>query len=66
MLAVFLFASAAEAQKTGTKRSVSDGDISAGLKEALGKGVRSAIASLGKEDGFLANPRVRIPLPLKT
>jgi hypothetical protein len=33
------------------------------LKEALGKGVRSAINSLGKQNGFLLNPRVKIPLP---
>ncbi|MFZ1702047.1 MAG: DUF4197 domain-containing protein [Pyrinomonadaceae bacterium] len=43
--------------------SVSDTDIASGLKEALGKGVRVAINSLGKEDGFLKNPRVTIPLP---
>jgi len=46
-----------------TNRNISDTDISAGLKEALGKGVRTAINSLGKENGFLLNPRVKIPLP---
>ena len=45
------------------KNKVSDSDISGGLKEALGKGVSSAIKSLGKEDGFLGNIRVKIPLP---
>jgi Protein of unknown function (DUF4197) len=46
-----------------TNRKVSDNDISAGLKEALGNGVKSAVNSLGKPNGFLLNPRVKIPLP---
>ncbi len=46
-----------------TNRNVSDNDIAAGLKEALGKGVSTAIKTLGKENGFLLNPRVKIPLP---
>ena len=45
------------------KNKVSDSDISGGLKEALGRGVSNAIKSLGKEDGFLSNVRVKIPLP---
>lgn len=35
----------------------------AGLKAALEQGSNAAIAALGKTDGFLANPQVRIPLP---
>lgn len=46
-----------------TSRNVSDNDIAAGLKEALGKGVTTAIKTLGKPNGFLLNPRVKIPLP---
>lgn len=46
-----------------TNRSVSDSDIASGLKEALGKGIKSAVNSLGKQNGFLLNPRVKIPLP---
>lgn len=45
------------------KPKVSDNEISGGLKEALSKGVSSAIKSLGKEDGFYRNLRVKIPLP---
>jgi len=56
-----IFVSAAAAQRSTTK--VSDNDIAGGLKEALSKGVGSAIKSLGKEDGFLGNVRVKIPLP---
>ncbi len=52
--------STAAAQRTG---NVSDGEIAGGLKEALSKGVSTAIKSLGKENGFLGNVRVRIPLP---
>ena len=40
-------------------------DISSGLKEALFKGVRFAVDSLGRENGFLDNARVKIPLPGK-
>lgn len=42
---------------------MSDSLISRGLTEALFKGVRSAVDSLGRRDGFLSNSRVRIPLP---
>jgi hypothetical protein len=34
-----------------------------GLKDALGQGAANAVASLGRQDGFLGNPKVRIPLP---
>ena len=35
----------------------------AGLKAALEKGSQAAVGALGRTDGFLGNPRVRIPLP---
>jgi len=35
----------------------------AGLKAALEKGSQAAIATLGRTDGFLGNPQVKIPLP---
>ena len=38
-------------------------EASNGLKTALEKGVLAAIALLGKTDGFLGNPKVRITLP---
>ena len=40
-------------------------DIAAGLKEALAKGTTNAIDSLGRNNGFWDNPKVRIPLPGK-
>lgn len=42
---------------------LSEKDAVAGLKAALNKGTDSAIGKLGKTDGFLGNPQVRIPLP---
>lgn len=44
---------------------LSTSDISSGLKEALFKGVKFAVDSLGRENGFYGNDRVRIPLPGK-
>lgn len=42
---------------------LSDSDYARGLKEALGKGVTTAVASLGKTDGYFANEAVKILLP---
>ena len=38
-------------------------DALSGLKAALERGAHAAVATLGRADGFLANPQVRIPLP---
>ena len=43
--------------------SLSRADATAGVKAALEKGSEAAVASLGVQDGFLGNPKVRIPLP---
>ena len=42
---------------------LSSADASSGLKAALGQGANAAVALLGRNDGFLGNPLVRIPLP---
>ena len=42
---------------------LSEGDASKGIKTALEKGALAAVALLGRPDGFLGNPKVRIPLP---
>ena len=42
---------------------LSNQDASQGIKVALEKGALAAVALLGKTDGFLGNPKVRIPLP---
>ncbi|TFH11902.1 MAG: DUF4197 domain-containing protein [Nitrosomonadales bacterium] len=45
--------------------ALSQTEMAGGLKEALAQGAESAINSLGKTDGFLANDLVKIPLPEK-
>ncbi len=42
---------------------LSQGDAAAGVRAALERGALAAVALLGKADGFLGNPKVRIPLP---
>jgi len=48
---------------TSLGAGLSDTDITKGLKEALGRGVSTSIASLGKTDGYFGNQAVRILLP---
>jgi hypothetical protein len=48
---------------TDTTAALSQYEMVNGLKEALAKGVEHAIASLGKEDGFLKDLSVKIPMP---
>lgn len=43
--------------------SISNQDAVAGLREALVKGTQYAVDSLGKQDGFFGNGKVKIPLP---
>jgi hypothetical protein len=43
--------------------NVTQTDAATGIRTALERGVLSAVALLGRSDGFLANPKVRIPLP---
>jgi hypothetical protein len=38
-------------------------DALQGIRAALERGSALAVSSLGRDDGFLANPKVRIPLP---
>ena len=42
---------------------LSQADASAGVKAALDRGADAAVSLLGQPDGFLGNPKVRIPLP---
>lgn len=62
IFALVLTLTAAIAQAGGLD-AISTGDASAGVKEALSKGADYAVASLGKEGGFLGNSKVKIPLP---
>ena len=62
-LIALIASSAAFGQTARRSSSLSDLDISRGLREALNKGVRNAVDDLGRRNGFLDNSRVRIPLP---
>jgi hypothetical protein len=42
---------------------LSQADASLGVRTALERGALSAVGLLGKADGFMGNPKVRIPLP---
>jgi Protein of unknown function (DUF4197) len=42
---------------------LSEGDASLGVKTALERGAVAAVGLLGQTDGFLKNPKVKIPLP---
>lgn len=71
LAAVCIFSESVAAQTTRTRRTqinrqttnISNSDITGGLKDALLQGARNAIGELGRENGFLDNTRVRIPLP---
>ena len=43
--------------------SLSETDAASGIRSLLERGAMSAIGLLGKNDGFLGNPLVRIPMP---
>lgn len=42
---------------------LSEADAAAGVRAALERGAVAAVGLLGRTDGFLGNPKVRIPLP---
>ena len=54
---------AAPASASPALGALSQEQVASGLKEALAKGVRQAVASLGKEDGFLKDLSVKISMP---
>jgi hypothetical protein len=43
--------------------AISSTDAASGLRQALTDGSAAAVARLGVENGFFANPQVKIPLP---
>ena len=43
--------------------SLSDQDVTHGLKDALAEGAGKAVSLLGRNNGYLNNDKVRIPLP---
>lgn len=59
-LMALLFATTAQALSLG---DLSNQDAVGGLKQALTQGAAKAVDQLGRADGFLGNPKVKIPLP---
>jgi hypothetical protein len=53
------------ALSTAGVAGLSQDQMVAGLKEALAKGVQNAVGELGRNDGFLTNLDVKIPMPGK-
>ena len=43
--------------------SLTESDAAGGVRAALERGAEAAVQGLGRSDGFLGNPKVRIPLP---
>jgi hypothetical protein len=60
LLAGLFLATAANALSLA---DISSKDASGGLKEALTQGATKAVDLIGRPDGFLSNPRIKIPLP---
>lgn len=60
LVAVLALSSAAQALSFD---QLTNKETVGGLKEALTQGAGKAVATLGKTDGFLGNPKVKIPLP---
>lgn len=46
-----------------TSSSLTEGEVSEGLKEALTKGIEKGVAQLSKPDGYFKDPQIKIPLP---
>ncbi len=59
IFALTVITSSAFAQLAG----ISNTDASSGVKQSLRDGAAAAVAKLGVENGFFANPKVKIPLP---
>jgi hypothetical protein len=49
--------------EAATAAEISETDAASGVRAALERGAVAAVGLLGRTDGFLGNPKVRIPLP---
>lgn len=61
-IALFLLVTFSPARAAGLD-AVSAEESSGALRQALSQGASAAVANLGRADGFLGNPKVRISLP---
>jgi hypothetical protein len=48
---------------TWARAALNEGDAAGGIRAALTRGAEAAVGLLGKPDGFMGNPLVRIELP---
>lgn len=48
---------------SGAAQGLTDGEIGAGLREALKVGVKSVVEQVGAVNGYNADPRIHVPLP---
>jgi hypothetical protein len=65
LVSLILLSAGMTALAAGGLLGLSSGERTDGLKAALSQATSVAVASLGKADGFMGNPEVRIPLPGK-
>ena len=61
-IALFLLVTLAPVRAAGLD-AISAEESGGALRQALSQGAVAAVSSLGRSDGFLGNPKVRIPLP---
>ena len=61
-IALFLLVTLSPVRAAGLD-AISADESNGALRQALSQGASAAVASLGKQDGFLGNPKVKIPLP---
>ena len=60
---VVVAATALVGSRIANAAALDDADAASGIRVALERGAVAAVGLLGRPDGFLANPKVRIPLP---
>lgn len=60
---VALLAASALAPSGDADAAINEADAASGVRAALERGALAAVGLLGRNDGFLGNPLVRIPLP---
>ena len=64
LLCLVAFASlAVGSARAGVLDDFSSSELTGGLKDALEQGIGNAVSTLGHDNGFLGNARVKIPLP---
>lgn len=60
---VLVASTALLAARSAGAAELNDADAASGIRVALERGAVAAVGLLGRPDGFLGNPKVRIPLP---